>query len=337
MTTAVATPPAAGADRGLPPLGTRRAIAAVLGIAVVQLLLAALFSWPGARSAPHDVPLAVAGPPAAAQGLTAGLSRAMPGAFAIRSVPDEAGARAAVRDRSVYGAVVLGPAGSTVLVASAAAPAVAQALGEALPAALHAAAPQAPVTVQDLAPNPAHDPHGTVPATIMIPVVITSVVAGILLTLLVGAVWVRAVAVLVLAVAAGLGTTAVGQFVLEGITGSYLANAGVVALAVLAISAATAGAGAVLRLPGAGLTAVIIFFVGYPFSGALNAPELLPTPWGAVGQALPPGAAARAVRSVAFFDGSGADRPLLVLAAWALAGLLLLGLGILAGRRRSNG
>ncbi|MGY4102856.1 hypothetical protein ACW2Q0_25340 [Nocardia sp. R16R-3T] len=47
---------------------------------------------------------------------------------------------------------------------------------------------------------------------------------------------------------------------------------------------------------------------------------------------LPPGAAASLLRS-AFFDGAAATKPLAVLIVWALAALVLLGVGALRGRR----
>jgi type IV secretory pathway TrbD component len=62
---------------------------------------------------------------------------------------------------------------------------------------------------------------------------------------------------------------------------------------------------------------------------------MLPQPWGAVGQLLPPGAGVGATRSVAFFDGAGATKPSTVLAIWLVAGLALLVLGGLA-RSRSH-
>jgi hypothetical protein len=54
-----------------------------------------------------------------------------------------------------------------------------------------------------------------------------------------------------------------------------------------------------------------------------SAPEMLPQPWGVVGQFLPPGAGGTLLRSVAFFDGAGAAVPGWVLAAWAGVGLVL--------------
>ncbi|NUR98027.1 MAG: hypothetical protein HOV67_22580, partial [Kribbellaceae bacterium] len=66
-----------------------------------------------------------------------------------------------------------------------------------------------------------------------------------------------------------------------------------------------------------------------------SAPEMLPNGWGTLGQFLPPGAAGTALRSVSFFDGNGAGRPLVVLGCWLLAGVLLCGLGALRGRGRA--
>jgi hypothetical protein len=70
-----------------------------------------------------------------------------------------------------------------------------------------------------------------------------------------------------------------------------------------------------------------MILLGNPFSAAPSAPEFLPQPWGELGQLLPPGAGVTAVRSVAFFDGAAIGRPLLVLAIWLVAGLLLVLLG----------
>jgi hypothetical protein len=49
---------------------------------------------------------------------------------------------------------------------------------------------------------------------------------------------------------------------------------------------------------------------------------------------LPPGAAASLLRSVAFFDGAGAQRPVLVLLAWAGFALVLFGIGAIRDRAR---
>jgi hypothetical protein len=58
---------------------------------------------------------------------------------------------------------------------------------------------------------------------------------------------------------------------------------------------------------------------------------MLPQPWGAFGQLLPPGAGGTLLRSVGFFDGAGAAVAAWVLGVWAAVGLLL---AVAAGRSR---
>jgi hypothetical protein len=113
--------------------------------------------------------------------------------------------------------------------------------------------------------------------------------------------------------------------------GSYLANAGVLALVAAAVAGTVAGFGAVLGRAGVALGALLFFVVGNPLSAVNAAPELLPEPWGRVGQLLPPGAGGTLLRSVAYFDGAGGTMAAWVLAAWTALGLLLLAAG-----RRAN-
>lgn len=69
-----------------------------------------------------------------------------------------------------------------------------------------------------------------------------------------------------------------------------------------------------------------MMFVANPLSGMATGWQWLPQPWGAIGQQLPIGAAGTALRSVAFFDGTGMTHALIVLVCWAAAGLLLIAL-----------
>jgi hypothetical protein len=304
----------------------RRPVAALIAVAVialVQVLLVLLFAWSSSRAAPHEVPIVVAGPPQAAQGLTQGLARARPGAFAVTVVADDAAARNAVTGRTAYGAVVLGASGSTVYTASAASGTVAQALAEGLPAALKQAVPNAPVTVTDLVPGPAHDPHGAALPSGLIPITITSIVAGAAIGLLASGRGLRLIALGGYAVIAGAFSTYALQTALGALTGPWVADAGTLTLACLAIAAATTGLVAALGPAGAGLGAIVVFFLGFPFSGATTAWEFVPTPWGHLAQYLPVGAANTGLRSVAFFGGAGSIGPLVVLACWALAGVVL--------------
>lgn len=322
--------PAAGHRGGgteSPSHGLRRAAAVAVVIGLVQLTLVLLFAWPASQSAPHDLPLGVAGPPPAAQAVSDGLTRSQPGAFAVSTYSDDATARAAVLDRQVYGALSLAPGGAvTLYVATSASPTVAAALERAVRAAVAAAVPGAEVTVTDLAPAPADDPHGVSLPVALIPLTITSLAAGVLLGLVARGRALRLGSLAAYAAVAGVLSTFALQTVLGGLDGRWWANAGVLALSCLAIAAAAAGLTTIAGRFGAALAVVVVFFLGFPFSGALTAWELVPTPWGQWAQALPVGATSTGLRAVAFFDGAGAGGSLRILATWAVVGLALAGL-----------
>ncbi|MGY1709742.1 hypothetical protein ACI8AC_09565 [Geodermatophilus sp. SYSU D00758] len=293
----------------------------VLLAALVALLLTA-FAWPAVRSAPRDVPVAVAGPPAATAQLGDALDGQQPGAFALEPVPDESAARAAIGDRAVYGAVVLDPAGPPrVLVASAASPAVAQALGQV--AAGLGAATGTRVPVEDVVPAPASDPRGAGLAAGALPLAIGGIATAALAGLLVGPVRRRVAVVLAAAVLGGMAAATVLATWLGVLEGSWWALAGAAGLGIAATGLALTGLRAVGGMPAFGLGAATVVLLGNPLSGLSSAPELLPGGWGTLGQLLPPGATGSLLRSVSWFDGAGAGGPLLVLGTWAVAGLLL--------------
>ncbi|MFN8158505.1 MAG: hypothetical protein U0R68_13895 [Candidatus Nanopelagicales bacterium] len=303
-----------------------RVAVAVALVVCVQVLLLLVFAWSASRSAPHDLPIAAAGPAQQVQALVGGVEAAQPGAFDVTVVSDDAAAQSAVTSREVYGAIVLGQSGVTVYTASAASGAVAQALSQGIPAAVRAANPDVPVTVTDLVPSPADDPHGAGLSIAFLPLAITSLAAGAIIALLARGRLQRLVALLGYAVAAGLLCVAVLQPGLGVLTGGWAANAAVLGLVSLAIAAATCGLAVLLGPGGIGLSVLVVFFLGMPFSGVTSAWQLVPTPWGAWAQLLPLGAANTAVRSVAFFSSAGAGGALAVLGVWAIAGLLLAGL-----------
>ena len=76
-----------------------------------------------------------------------------------------------------------------------------------------------------------------------------------------------------------------------------------------------------------------MILIGNPFSGVASAPEMLPKPVGGIGQLMPPGAGGNLLRSTGFFDGAGAGGHVLVLAAWAVAGVALV---VAVGLRRRS-
>jgi hypothetical protein len=254
----------------------------------------------------------------------------------VHRVADAAAARAAVENREVYGAVVLGPQGPQVLTASAASPVVAQLLGQVgarLAAGASGGSSATAGAVVDVVPAPSEDPHGAGLAAAALPIVIAGILAAAVLTRFVHGPGRRFAAALAYAVTGGLALAAVVQLWLGSLDGSYWANSAVVALTIAAVSLPLLGLESLLGLRGLGLGAVVMMLLGNPLSGVTSAPELLPSGWGALGQLLPPGAGGTALRSVAFFSGSGAGAALVVLTAWAMAGSLLCLAG--AYRRRT--
>jgi hypothetical protein len=317
-------------DRG----GRRPPVVVVVTLltALLAVLLIA-FAWPAARSQPRDLPLAVVGTPAAVAQVSGGLEQALPGGFDIQAVADRAAAVKAIENRDVYGAIVLDPQSAEVLTASAGSPAVAQILAQ-LPARLAAQYPGVTPKVTDVVPVPADDPRGAGLAAGALPLVLGGILAAAALTQLVQAGVGRVIGAVGFAITGGLALTAILQFWLGSIDGNYWQNASVIALSVAATSITLLGLEWLLGTPGLGLGSAAMMLLGNPLSGLTSAPEMLPSGWGALGQLLPPGAAGTALRSVAFFDGAGAGRPLLVLSCWFVGGLLLCGLGAVHGRSR---
>ncbi|MEU5323466.1 hypothetical protein AB0G67_42960 [Streptomyces sp. NPDC021056] len=120
------TPDPRAAD-GLPSSWPTVAGTVVLLTALISVLLTA-FAWPSVRSHVHDVPIAVAGPPAAVKQVSAALDQRLPDGFAINEVADTSAAERLVRDREVYGAIDVSSGAPEVITASAAGAAVAQTL-----------------------------------------------------------------------------------------------------------------------------------------------------------------------------------------------------------------
>ncbi|SCG51940.1 hypothetical protein [Micromonospora humi] len=296
---------------------------------VVQALLVPLFAAPAAHLAPRDLPVAVAGPPPAVAELTARLAAARPGGFAVTTLPDAAAADRALRDREVYAAFLVGPDGVALHTAPAASPTVAALLTEA--AGQLSAGRPVPVTA--VVPTDPDDPRGAGFAAGFLPLALTGMLAGALLTLLVAGRRARLAGLIGYAVLAGAAGVAVLHGWLGLLDGDPWRESAAIGLFSLAAAGTVAGLGALLGRAGLGLGALLVFLIGNPLSAVAAAPELLPQPWGAVGQFLPVGAGGTLLRSAAFFDGAGAGRPLAVLAGYALVGLAL----VLLGRRAGGG
>jgi hypothetical protein len=294
------------------------------------LALAFSFSYVGAfhEPTPHDVPLAVVGPPSVAARLGA-----LPGRpLDPRTVPSRREAVAQILDRRVYGAYDAGA--NRLLVASAANRATAVAL-ETTFNRLAAAQKRPAVTVTDVKPLPPGDPNGTAAFY----GVIAWVFAGYLASTLIGLIGMarsrsplrglaRLGALAGFAIVAGVLSVVMLRVCFGVFAGHVVAMSAIAALTVFASAAATAGIQAAAGPAGTGIVILLFVILGNAASGGPFARPLLPAFWRAVGGVLPPGAGVDLSRSALYFDGSRIAGPILVLAGWAvLGGALVIALG----------
>ena len=294
-------------------------LAALVIVPAVVAIVLTLFAWPSARLEPRDLPVGVAGPPAAVAQLEQQLG-ANPDAFDVHRYSTEVEARGAIEDREVYGAFVATPEGPKVLSSSAASPVVAQLLGQ---AAAETGAPTEDVVTAE---------HGAALPSSVLPLVIAGILMGVAASLLTSSAAGRAGLLVAGSAIIGLVSATIVQSWLDVVEGAWIVNAGVLGLTVLAIGATVAGLYAWLGGVGIGVAAALMVFIGNPFSGAGSAPEMLPEPVGGIGQLLPPGAGANLLRSTGYFDGAAAGVPVTVLLAWTLGGLALLALATARAR-----
>jgi hypothetical protein len=300
-----------------------RAVAVAVAVIVIQFVLVTAYMWSSARLAPRDLPIDVAGPRAAVTSVTRQITRAEPGAFRITST-SPAGARRDITGRRAYGAIILGGKTPQLLTASAASPVVAQLLTQVIDKMAGVRSP-----VRDIVPIDSNDPRGAAFGAMLLPLVVTSIIAGALLTLMITAVPWRLAGLALFTIGGAAALAAAAKIWLGIFPGGYFTLAGVIGLIALAVAATVTGLGSLAgtrgrAAVGIALGAVITFALGNPFAGATSAPELLPRPWGTIGQWLPPGAGATLLRAVEYFHGARAGEPWAVLAAWAGGGIALI-------------
>jgi hypothetical protein len=173
------------------------------------------------------------------------------------------------------------------------------------------------------------DPRGLVFSSALLPLTICSILVAAAVGVLVRfrPAWRQLVALTTLSIVAGLGSYLIAQSFLGALPHQAVASWASLALTILAISSSTAGLIALIGSRGLGVAAVLMVFVGNPFSGITSAPQLLPDAVDHIGQWLPPGAGANLLRSSTYFDGTGAAGHLAVLIAWVIVGFLAIFVG----------
>ncbi|MFW0782913.1 hypothetical protein AAFP35_00195 [Gordonia sp. CPCC 206044] len=308
------------------PTSPWKIVGLVVGVAILLCLMVIAFALPAARSAPNDVPVGVVGTPAQVAQVEQRAS-----GFELTRYSDPDDARSAILNRDVYGAIVFGPQGPQgVLVSSAASPTVATLLT--------AAGQRMGVTEPtiDVRAFPADDPKGAGLAAGALPLALGGWIAAMVIMLLIPSNVGRLVAAACVSVVGGLALVATLQFLIGTFDGNYWLTALAGMLGIAATCFMVLGFRELLGGIGLVIAAILLIFLGNPLSGLASAPELLPSPWGALGQLLPPGATGTLLRDVVFFEGNGMAHALVVLLGWLAVGLLLYGAGMIKARRKAS-
>jgi hypothetical protein len=241
---------------------------------------------------PHAIPVGAVGAATAPDG------------FALHHYGSERAARVGVESGEVRGVLL----GRRLLVASARGAIETQFVRAAFPRA----------AVVDVAPLPGHDARGLSAVFTALGLTVAGVAFGVLLTLFGRRA--RLLAIGLFAVATGIVVALTVDTVVGALTGAFWATAGIVALGAAATGAATHALGRLLGPPGLALAVLLFIPLGQSAAGGALGPDLVPSFFGALGDALPVGAAQSALRGAVYFGGAGTTVPLLVLAAWAAVG-----------------
>jgi hypothetical protein len=305
----------------------RRGLVAGLIGALIFTVLSLIFatSFIGAlhNTGPRSVPFGVVGPPAAAARFGSALNHAVPGGFVVKSYPNQAAALRSINNRTIDAALVPGPAAQHLLVAQAVSSSLTNTLIKGATTA--AAKARVPLTITNVRPLHASDPEGLSQTFFVIAILAPSFLFGnqlirrIAPTL--GSHWHLALIVvyapIVAAAAVALADAGIGA-----LTGAPWALFGIGTL--LAFAVAVMGAAAARWAGAIGVAVIALLFIpiGIASSGVTIGPNMI-TPWYAdIGKALPPGSALPAVLNTTYFGGNAITTPLLVLSAWALAGII---------------
>jgi hypothetical protein len=308
---------------------TAKAVTLVLFPALV-LTLAFAFSYVGAfhDPTPHQVPVAVVGPPEVAAQLDG-----VPGdPLDTRPASSRPDALSQIDDRDVYGAYDAPT--NRLIVASADNRATAVALEETFNRIAAAEGQPAP-RVTDVKPLPPKDPNGTAAFY----AVIAWVFGGYIASTLIGLIGsprdpsrrraaARLGALAGFSIVAGILSVVILHASFDVFSGHVVALCAIATLTIFASGAATAGIQAALGEAGTALVILVFVILGNAASGGPFARPLLPGFWSTIGGVLPPGASVDLARSALFFDGARIAGPILVLMGWAALGpVLALALG----------
>jgi hypothetical protein len=310
--------------------------AALLVIGVLALQLGFIASYLGAfhSPSPRRIPVAVVAPAGApagtAQSVVSRLA-SLPGhPVAGHVYADQAAATRAIKDRKVDGALVLGSASQdSLLVASAGGGALSSALTSVIQQV--DAAQQRTLAVTDVVPAARGDARGLSAFYLAVGWVVGGYLVAAILGVSAGSrpanrsrALIRLGTLAVYSLASGIGGVVISDTILKALgSGHLIGLCWFGALLVFGVGAFTMAAQVLLDTVGIGVAILLFVILGNPSAGGAYPKPLLPPFWAAIGPWLPPGAGTSAVRGIVYFGGAGVALPALVMAAYALVGVVV--------------
>ena len=236
-----------------------------------------------------------------------------------------------MKDRDAIGAITAGPEGVTIVTASGAGSPYVQLLKQ-MGAGMAESGQH--VNYVDVAPMTAKDPTGSAVTALAMPMIFGGMsTAAIFSMVFKNSRTKQLIGALGVAILGGLVASSVLYFGFDALEANFWPTTAVIILGIAAISTTVLGLNSLLGFAGLGLGAVTMLFISNPLSGMATGMHWLPSPWGAIGQYLPLGAAGTAIRSSAFFDGAGMTNSVIVLLCWIIASITLAAAGAWRARR----
>ncbi|MFI2619449.1 DUF3533 domain-containing protein [Streptomyces sp. NPDC018584] len=309
---------------------TPRAAMLVIGVLALQLLFIASYVGALHDPRPKDVAFGVVAPGPAAGQTTDKLNKLPGDPLDPRVLKDEATARRQIMHRDIDGALIVDPRGTTdtLLVASGGGTALSRTLTTLLTEV--DAAEKRTVRTEDVAAASNKDFNGLSSFYLVVGWCVGGYLCASILAISAGSrasnvprAIIRLGTMALYSIAGGLGGAIIIGPILGALPGSVMGLWGLGALVVFGVGAITLALQALTGIVGIGLAVLIIVIGGNPSAGGAFPLPMLPAFWKAIGPWLPPGAGTWSARSIAYFEGNALTGPLLVLAAWAVVGVVV--------------
>ena len=320
-----------------------RTVGLIIGVLLLQI--AFIVSYVGAfhSPTPHRIPLAVVAPAPESGPIVTKLNLIPSAPLHATAAPSQAAARRLIRDDAVSAALVINPAAKTdtLLIASAAGSSEASAAEQVITAV--EASQHRSVTVTDIVPVQPGDYRGLTGFYLVVGVEPRRLPGRRAARITSGArpattrrALNRLIAFGSYAIVSGLAGAIVVGPVLGALTGHLIALWWLGVLLVFAVGAVTLAFQTLFGVIGIGITILFFVIFGNPSAGGAYQPALLPPFWRAISSALPNGAATDTVRRIVYFGAHDIGGHLIVLASYAVAGVVIIIIGSIIHEHRTS-